>query len=165
MPFRLVSSGGSVNDPVVVNMAASGVITPNNPVDLNPYDGQMTGGGFVGPSGSGSTQTMIFGVGLDYKQGASDTFTRVIPFDDSQLWEVDCANAATTAQVGIRHALSASRGYVHNTATDIVLAADTNTNGVFLAFAMTGSTSGSGKLIGRVLRHHGIFAQGPTTFT
>ena len=165
MAFRFVSSGGSTVDPAMVNMPASGVITPNNPVDLVAYDGQLTGGGIVSPSGSGSTQTMIFGIGLDYVQGASNTFTRVIPFNESQLWEADCANAATTAQLGIRHALSASRGYIHNTATDIVAAADTNTNGVFLAFAMTGSTTGSGKLIGRILRHQGIFAQGPTTFT
>ena len=165
MAFRLVSSAGNVVDPAMVNVPASGVITPRNPVDLNAYDGQLTGGGIVTPSGSGSTQTMVFGVAVDYAQGASDTFVRVIPFDDAQLWEVDCANAASTAQLGIRHALSASRGIVHNTATDIVAAADTNTNGVFLALAMTGSTSGSGKLIGRVLMQKGIFAQGPTTFT
>ena len=165
MAFRFVRSAGDVTEPATILLAASGVIHPGESVDCTPYDGQAAGGGVVHPSTSSSTQTMIFGVGLDYKQGASDTFLRVLPFDRSQLWEVDCANAATTAQLGIRHAFSASRGYIHNTATDIVLASDSNTNGLFHAFLMTGSTSGSGKLIGRFLRDDTIFAQGPTTFT
>lgn len=151
MPFRLVSSGGSVNDPAVVNMPASGTITPNHIVAATPVGGQQTGGGFVFPVGANATSTQIFGVGLDYAQGASDTFTRVIPFDDSQIWEADCANAVTTAQIGIRHATSASRGYIHNTATDDSNAGE-DMAGVFLAFAITGSTSGSGKLLGRFIR-------------
>lgn len=155
MAIRLSGSGGDVTDAAVVSLYASGVITPGNPVDFLPNG---TGGGVVGPSESTSTSTMVFGLGLDYVQGASDTRTRVIPFDSSQLWEVDCANAATTAQLGIRHALSASRGYVHNTATDIGVnvAVATRALAVFLALSMTGSTSGSGKLIGKFVVTGGV---------
>lgn len=147
MAFRLVSSGGAVVDPTMLNLAASGVITPNAPVDLVRSG---TGGAVVAPSTNSSTTTMVIGVGLDYVQGASDTSTRVILCNDSQLWEVDCANSATTAQVGLRHALSVSRGFVHNTATDV-----TGQTGVFLALAMTGLTTGSGKLLGRIQSYDG----------
>lgn len=148
MGVRFVSSGGIVGDPAFVNLPASGVINMSGLVD---WDRNGTGGSVVSPSTSSSTTTMVFGVAMSYAQGASDTFAKVIPFADGQLWEVDCANAATTAQLGIRHALSATRNYIHNTATDVGAAAAkaTRVTGVFLALAMTGSTSGSGKLIGQ----------------
>ena len=150
MPFRLVNSGGNVTDAAMVSVAASGVITPGNPVT---WLEAATGQGIVGPAEDGATSTMIFGVAVDYAQGASDTYVRVIPFDSSQLWEVDCANAVTTAQTGIRHMLSASRGYMHNTATDRggEPAVADRMDAVFFALAITGSTSGSGKLIGKFL--------------
>lgn len=151
MPFRLVSSGGNTVEPAVLNLPASGVVGYNLPVALVAAG---TGGAMIeGGVGVDTTKTALFGVCLDYKTGASDTFVRVIPFNDSQLWEVDCANAATTAQVGIRQYLSASRGYIHNQTTDLEAL-----NRVFLPVAMTGLTSGSGKLIGRfIVRpfHHG----------
>lgn len=157
MAFRLVSSGGSVNDPVVINVTASGVVRPNEPVDF-----LRTSGVVVGPSSNSSTTTQVFGMCLDYAQGASDTFVKVIPFNTDQIWEADCANAATTAQVGLRQVLSASRGYVHNIASDATDAlAD---NAVFLALAMTGSTSGSGKLIGRFISNVVPVGQNSTTF-
>ena len=150
MSFRLVSSAGNVSDPAVVNLAASGTIWPGGAVDFVPGGG--TGGAVVAASDSTSTGTMVLGVAQTYVQGASSTGADVILFAEGQLWEVDCANAATTAQVGLRHALSALAGnkarYVHNTATDISTA-----TGIFLALAMTGSTSGSGKLIG-VFNHY-----------
>ena len=96
MPVRLVGSGGDVTNPAMIDHYPYGVITPNNPVD---WVEAGTGQGIVGPSGSTSTATMIFGVGVDYAQGASDTVVRVFPFDSSQLWEVDCANAATTRRL------------------------------------------------------------------
>lgn len=151
MAFRLVSSGGNVVEPTVVNLAASGTVWPGSLVD---FVRAGTGGAVVAASSESSTGTMVFGVCLDYVQGASDTFVRVIPITDDQLWEVDCANAATTAQVGIRHALSALAAnksrFIHNTATDV-------STGVsqFLGLAMTGSTSGSGKLIGRFIHYTG----------
>lgn len=148
MSFRFVGSGGIVTDAASVNMYASGVVRPGEPVDIVRNG---TGGAIVAPSATATHSTAIFGVAMGYAQGASDTLIPVVPFDDSQLWEVDCANAATTAQLGLRHALSASRGYIHNTATDQG-SADTlaaRMDAVFLALAMTGSTSGSGKLIGK----------------
>lgn len=153
MGFRLVSSGGANVDVAVVNMPVSGVVAPNQPVELirTSTFTNGTGGAVVGPASTAAHSTALFGVSLDYRQGASDTFARVIPFDNSQLWEVDCANSATTLQLGIRHALSASRGYIHNTGADQGMA-DTiaaRMDAVFLALAMTGSTSGSGKLIGK----------------
>ncbi len=141
MSFRLVSSGGAVVEPAVVNLAASGTIWPGKLVDLGSGG---TGGAIVNASSSSSTTTMVIGVSQSYVQGASDTFANVVLIVPGQLWEADCANAASTAQLGLRHVLSASdAACVHNTATDV-----TTQTGVFLALAMTSSTSGSGKLVG-----------------
>jgi hypothetical protein len=154
MAFRLVSSGGNVVEPTVVNLAASGVIWPGSMVD---WVRSGTGGAVVAASSEASTQTMIFGVAVGYVQGASDTQVGVIPFNDAQLWEVDCTNSASTAQTGIRHALSALAAnkarFIHNTATDIGASATAGDvhKATFLALAMTGLTTGSGKLIGRFL--------------
>lgn len=155
MSFRLVSSGGGVSDPAFVNLAASGVVSPGIALDFVRVAGQV-----VGPSGVSSTQTMVFGVCAGpYAQGASDVFTKVIPFESSQLWEVDCANAALTAQVGLRHTLSSNRGFIHNTSSDV-----TGTTGVFLALGMTGLTTGSGKLIGRFISNIVPYGQNQTTY-
>lgn len=141
MPFRLVSSGGAVVEPAVINVTGSGTIHPGAPVDF-ARDADYT----VAPSTNASTHTMVFGIATSYIEGESDSFVTIIPFADGQVWEVDCANAATTAQVGVKHALSAARGgIIHNTTSDIV-----DCTGFFCALAMTGSTSGSGKLIGVV---------------
>ena len=150
MAFRLVSSGGNTVEPAVLFVAASGVVAPNLPVVLIPGNG--TGGALVeGGAGVDTTKTALFGVSLDYAQGASNTFVRVIPFDYAQIWEVDCANAVTTAQVGVKQYLSATRGYIHNQATDLEALAR-----VFLPIAITGSTTGSGKLLGRFLVQPGV---------
>lgn len=150
MAFRFSSSNGITADAAAVSMYASGVVSNGIPVDIVRNG---TGGAIVAPSATATHSTAIFGVSLDYAQGASDTMVRVIPFNDAQLWEVDCANAASTAQLGLRHALSASRGYIHNTATDQggVDAVATRMDGVFLALSMVGSTTGSGKLLGKFL--------------
>ena len=150
MSARYLGSGGNVTDPAFVNLAASGVVTVNGIVELI-HNG--TGGAIVGPAANATTSTMIFGACLDYRQGASDTFVKVIPFMPGQLWEVDCANATSTAQLGQRHALSASRGYLHNTASDIASdpAKAVRATAVFLAYAVSGSTTGSGKLIGEFI--------------
>lgn len=141
MAFRFVNSGGNVVEPVVVNLPVSGVVGVGLPVAIVRAG---TGGAMVeGDVGVDTSRTALFGVSLDYRIGASDTFARVIPFNSSQLWEVDCANAATTAQIGIGQYLSATRGYVHNQTTHVEAI-----NRVFVPVAMTGSTSGSGKLIG-----------------
>lgn len=155
MAFRLVGSAGDVSDPAMVNLAASGTINPGVAVDFV----RGAGGAVVGPSSNSSTATMVFGVGLDYVQGASDTFTRVIPFLPEQLWEVDCANAGSTAQLGLRHALSATRGFVHNTASDV-----TSNSGVFIALGLTSATTGSAKLIGRFVSNIVPTGQNQSTF-
>lgn len=154
MGVRFIGSLGDSTDVAFLNLPASGVISVNGIVE---WLRNGTGGAVIGPASSSSTTTMIFGASQSYATGASDTFAKVIPFADGQLWEVDCANAATTAQLGIRHALSASaRDFVHNTATDIGAnaAVATRATGVFLALAMSGPTTGSGKLIGRFLVTH-----------
>lgn len=156
MSFRLVGSAGDISDPSAVNLPASGTINPGVAVD---FVRGGTGGAVVGPSGSTSTGTMVFGVGLEYAQGASDTFVRVVPFLPEQLWEVDCANATVTAQVGLRHALSGTRGFVHNTSSDV-----TANTGVFLALAASSLTTGSGKLIGRFISNVVPVGQNSTTF-
>lgn len=156
MPFRFVSSGGNVADLAAVNLSASGTINPGIAVDFI----RGSGGAVVGPSTNSSTTTMVFGVAKGpYVQGISGASTDVYLFDSTQIWEVDCANEATTAQVGLRHALSAARGYIHNTASDV-----TGATGVFLAIAMTGSTSGSGKLLGRFVSNVVPVGQNQTTF-
>lgn len=152
MAFRLVSSGGSVVDPVVLNVSASGVVWPGSLVDAFGFT--RTGGALVATSTDTSTGTMVFGVCLDYVQGASDTRVNVIPITSDQIWEVDCTNSASTAQIGLRHAMSALAGnrarFIHNTATDV-------STGVsqFLALAITGLTTGSGKLLGKFIHYTG----------
>ena len=163
MAIRFVRGAGEVIDPAAFNFYASGVVKVNQAVErlLNG-----TGGAVVGPAASTTTSTAIFGVSMGYAQGASDTQVPVIVFSKDQLWEVDCANAASTAQLGIRHALSASdRGVIHNTATDIGSAAAvaTRMTGIFEALAMTSLTTGSGKLIGRFLPDQGPVAAGTQT--
>lgn len=154
MAARLVQSFGAVTDAAGFNFAASGVLHNGDVVDF-----VRTGGLVVGPSSNASTSTMVFGVSSDYVQGASDTFAKVVPFNDGQMWEVDCANAALTAQIGIRHALSAARGFIHNTSSDV-----TGSTGVFLCVGMTSLTTGSGKLIGKFISNIVAVGQNQTTF-
>ena len=146
MAFRFVRSAGSVHEPATVLMQASGVIHPGGVVI---YDASLNN---VSPAASSSTTTNIFGVSQDYVQGASDSYVRVIPFVPGQLWEADCANTISTLQVLIRHQL----------ATDTVLrnvtggtgggSSESLTTGVFLSYAITGATTGSGKIIGTFLQ-------------
>lgn len=156
MAFRLVLSGGNVTDAAVINVAASGTIHPNGVVNL-----LSTGGQGVSPAASSSTTTMIFGVAHDYAQGASDVSVRVTPFAPGQIWEADCVNAASTAQVNLRHTLDSDL-FVRNTATDY--GAGNARTAVFTAIAMVGSTSGSGKLLGFFKQSHGPVGNNSTTF-
>lgn len=162
MAFRFVRGNGVNSDPVAISLPASGVVRAGHPVE---WLRNGTGGGVVGPCGTGTTSTMIFGVAQGYAQGASDTYVNVIPFSADQLWEVDCANAASTAQLGLRHPLSAERGLVHNILQDqgALAAVASRATAVFLALAMTGLTTGSGKLIGRILIDQEPVAAGTQT--
>ncbi len=155
MSFRLVSSGGSVSDAAFVNLSASGVVRQGDCVDFT-----RTAGAVVAPSTSSSTTTMILGVAMGYGQGTSDLSIPVILFAPHQIWEADCANAATTAQTGLRHALSASdRSVIHNTGSDVA-----TQTGIFTALALTSLTTGSGKLLGYFNRNAQLIPVNSTIF-
>ena len=157
MAFRFVTGAGINVDVAAINLAASGVVKTGQPVD---FVRSGTGGAVVAPTTSSSTTTMVFGLVMSgYAQGASDTFVGVVPFVKGQILEADCANAATTAQVGLRHALSVDRGVIHNTASDV-----STQTGIFTAIAMTGSTTGSGKLLGYFNVNHQLISVTDTTF-
>jgi len=142
MAFRLVSSGGNIVDPAMLNIRCSGVVHIGGVVEFSRAGGQG-----VYPASSTSTTTNVFGIAMDYAQGASDKEVRVVPFVPGQLWEADCVNAALTAQIGLRHVLN-NLDEIRNTSTD--LGAGNAATAVFRAIAMVGSTSGSGKLIGYI---------------
>jgi len=148
MAFKLISSGGSVSDAAVVNMPCSGTVWPGGVVDL-----LRTGGQGVSAASGVSSSTMVFGVSLDYVQGKSDAYAKVIPFNKAQLWAADCYNSALTSHVGIRHIVrttgtDAKSRFLENTATD----AKADAYGVFVALAVDTSI-GSGKLIGRFIQN------------
>lgn len=146
MAFRFVKSAGAIHEPVVVSMAASGTVRPGMAVEFTR--GSITTQGFVGPASSSSTTTNIFGVCLDYAQGASDVEVRVIPFVPGQLWEADCVSAISTLSVGKKQQLYGSNSVLlNNNAYD-----STNAAGVFLVYNITGATTGSGKVIGEFIR-------------
>ena len=146
MAFRLVSSGGQVIEPAAVSMAASGTVRPGMVVELTR--GSVTTQGFVSPASSSSTITNIFGICLDYAQGASDVQVNVIPFSSGQVWEADTVSAISTLNIGKKFALYGSNSVlINNTAYDLTAAA-----GVFLCHAIVGSTSGSGKILGEFIR-------------
>lgn len=144
MAFRFVRSAGSVHEPATVLMYASGVVHPGGVVIRDATNNM------VSPGTSASTTTNIFGIALDYAQGASDTQVRVIPFVQGQLWEADTANVISTANILIRHQLATDT--VLRNVTGTSGADETLTTGVFLAYAITGATSGSGKIIGTFLQ-------------
>jgi hypothetical protein len=156
MAIRLVRSAGSVNDPAVMNIRCSGTVWPGSLVDFSRTAGQG-----VIPASSASTTTMVFGVCQDYREGTSDAEVRIIRIDNNQLWEVDCTDAALTAQIGLRHVMNDAK-LVRNTSSD--LGAGTANTAVFRAVAMVGSTSGSGKLIGYFRANDASFGQNQTTY-
>lgn len=147
MAFRFVRSAGSVHEPAVVLMQASGTIHPGGVVI---YDASLNN---VSPAtATGASTTNIFGVSQDYAQGASDTYVRVIPFVQGQLWEADCANAITTLQLLIRHQLASDTVLRNVTGGTAGGASETLSTGIFLSYAVTGASTGSGKIIGTFLQ-------------
>ncbi len=148
MSFKFVSGGGNVVEPTVINMPVSGVVAPGQ---IAVYTPAGTGGAMadavVALTTTGST---VIGVFQDYKQGASDTLAKVIKINSDQIWEVDCANTVTTAQIGIRQGLSASRGILHNAVTNLE-----TTEKMFMVTGISGSTSGSGKVLGYFINNVG----------
>lgn len=139
MAFTFVrGAGDSMESPAALLMYASGIVRAGGVVEFS-----RTGGVGVVPSSASTSTTAVFGISLDYAQGASDTQVRVVPIVAGQLWQADCTDIATTAQIGLRHILNADQVTVRNTASDV-----TATTGVFRAVAMTGLSTGSGKLLG-----------------
>lgn len=122
-------------------MAASGTVKPGGVVIFD------AAANAVSPASSSATTTNIIGVCLDYAQGASDTFVRVIPFVPGQIWEADCVSAISTASILKRHQL-----YDHQVLQNITGVTESATTGIFLVYNVTGATTGSGKVIGEFLR-------------
>jgi len=148
MAVKLVRSAGLVAEPAVVSLPGSGVIRANSVVIFDTDNDSDIGGYSVSPAtASLATGSAIIGVALDYAQGKSDVFVRVIPFVPGQLWEIDTANAISTVQVLKRHRLFDSVS-VNNTSYD----QSESITGVFFCYAISGASTGSAKLIGEFLR-------------
>ena len=161
MAFRLVSSGGSVQDAAFINISASGHIHAGGVVILDDNYGTVNGAGVsANLAGTGCTTTNIFGISLDGVAGNSDTYVRVIPFVPGQIWEADAANAISTASVGLRMQL-ASDLVVRN----ITKLSETVSTGVFLCLGVTGATTGSGKLLGTFLQRIPVLGKDGVTPT
>ena len=148
MAVKLVRSAGLVAEPAVVSLPGSGVIRANSVVIFDTDIDSNVGGYSVSPATTSlATGSAILGVALDYAQGKSDVFVRVIPFVPGQLWEIDTLNVISTAQVLKRFRLFDSVT-VENTSYDQSEAA----TGVFFCYAVSGATTGSAKLIGEFLK-------------
>lgn len=147
MAFRFVRSAGSVHEPAVILMYASGVVHPGGVVI---QDASLAN---VSPAtATGATTTNIFGVSLDYAQGASDTQVRVIPFVPGQLWEADCVNSISTLNILTRHVLATDTLLRNTTGGTANGTSETASVGIFLGLGVTGLTTGSGKIIGTFLQ-------------
>lgn len=160
MAFTFLRSAGSVHEPACILMPASGVIHPGGVVVWD------SAANMVSPAtATGATTTSIFGVSLDYVQGASDTFVRVIPFVQGQLWQADCANAIATTNILIRHVLATDTVLRNTTGGTANGTSETTSVGVFLGLAITGLTTGSGKLIGTFLQRPSFLGKDGVTAT
>lgn len=157
MGVRLVRNAGFELSPAFIDVYASGVVQRNSVVEFS-----RTGGTGVFPASSSSCTTGIFGVCMDYAQGASDVIVKVIPFTPGQIWEIDCVNAASTAQIGLRHVLNDNLT-LRNTATDV--GAGNATTAVFRAIAMRGLTTGSGILLGYFRNTESVWFPSQTTYS
>ena len=159
MGFRLVSSAGMAQDPVMIDLPASGVIHKDGGVQ---FDIAL---GAVSPALENSPTTAILGVSQNSVVGASDSFAKVILFVPGQLWEADCVSPITTLHVLRKHRLY-NDVTLENAGASTVNDGESVSAGVFFAYALTGSTSGSGKLIGTFLTgrqaHRGTDSAGLT---
>lgn len=158
MAFRFVRSAGSVHEPAVLNLPASGVIHKDGVVVWDSANNVVS----ANLAGTGTSITNIVGVSLDGVQGASDTYVRVIPIVPGQLWEADCVNVAATTNLLFRHQLGSDLLVRNITGAS---SSETFHTGVFFAYAMTGSTTGSGKLIGTFLQRVGVLGKDGVTPT
>lgn len=140
MAVRFVRIKGSYTPtPAVVKISGSGTIFRGSVVEFNSATKR------VEPATSGTTVTSIFGVALDYIQGASyDTYIRVIPFQPGQLWEVDCTSTVNTAHIMTRHSLTNSVTLANSSVDKSAF------TGVFLAHTI--NTVVANTLIGEFIR-------------
>ena len=132
--------GGVIPTPVFINALASGTIQRGSIVEFSRSNSR------VEPASSNTTTTNIFGIALDYIEGASDTYTRVVPFAQGQIWEIDCTNAVTTAQLFLKHALTDSLT-LNNSSTDVKTA-----KGIFVAYNVVQGSIGITLLRGEFIR-------------
>lgn len=150
MAFRFVRSAGATHEPATILMYASGIVRRGGVVVLG--DAAVLGGLVSRGTATGATTTNIFGICQDYAEGASDTMVRVIPFVQGQIWEADCNNTVATTNIGIRHVLYDDVTVKNTTGGTANGTSETATTGVFLGLAITGLTTGSGKLLGTFLQ-------------
>ena len=156
MAFRLVGSGGDVTDFAGINLYASGTIRSNMVVDF------IHGNNTVTPASSSSTVTTVFGMALQFAEGASDTQVRVVPFTPGQIWEADGVNLPGTIQIGFKHALYGSNSQlINNTSYD-----QSGATGVFFCLGIAGSTTaGSARLLGFFIPANNVpFAKNSSTW-
>ena len=122
MAFRFVRLKGAITaTPIFIDVYGSGTIQRGSVVEFDRVNKR------VAPATANSTYTNIFGIALDYIQGASEIKTRVIPFVQGQLWEADCNNTPSTVMIFIKHALTnamtlANTSYDQTVATGIFMA-------------------------------------------
>ena len=152
MAFKLVRGVGSDINEAATDMYASGVVWSGGVAVFdhsNPY---------VSAGSTSETSTTLVGISLDYKQGKSDTQTRVIPFLPGQLWEVDCTNTPTTAMLHIRHNLT-DAVTLANTSYDI-----SSASGIFVTYGISGAT-GDKKMLGEFIPRNATVASPGTGTT
>ena len=139
MAFRFVRRKGAITPtPVFIDVYGSGTIQRASVVTFSRANQR------VEPATSGATYTNVFGIALDYIQGASEVKTRVIPFVPGQLWEADCTNVPSTAMLFIKHALT-NAATIANTSYDQTVA-----TGIFMAYTI--STIRANTMIGEFIR-------------
>ena len=139
MAFRFVRQKGAMTaTPTFINAYASGTIPRGSVVEFSRTNNR------VEPASKNTTYTTIFGISLDYAEGASNTQVRVIPFILGQLWEADTAAAASTAMLFIKQRLS-DRSTLDNSITDINTA-----SGIFISYMI--SPNATNKVIGEFIR-------------
>lgn len=136
-----------MSSPATILMYASGVIHRGGVVI---YD---VANNAVSPAtATAATSTSIFGVSMDYAQGASDTLVRVVPFVQGQVWEADTANAISTLNILLRHVLVDDLNVRNTTGGTGLGTKESASTGVFLCLGVVGATSGSGRIIGTFLQ-------------
>ena len=143
MAFRFVRQKGSMTaTPVFITVYGSGTIPRGSVVEFSRINNR------VEPASKNTTYTTIFGISLDYIEGATQdalaTKIRVIPFIPGQLWEADTAAAASTAMLFIKQRLS-DRNTLDNSITDINTA-----SGIFISYMI--SPNATNKVIGEFIR-------------